>query len=77
MRLVLACDAGGLIQAGDSVYCMGPYVARCNKSGCDCGMIALNDAAFKDFPLQPINVISWIEMLQDADVVDEAGQAVG
>ena len=73
MRVVTACDAGGPIQAGDSVYCMGPYVARCNRSACECGMISLHDAAFTDLPLQHIAVILWSEMLGPDDVVDAAG----
>ena len=67
-----ACDAGGPIRAGDNVYCFGPYVARCNRNGCGCNMISLQDADFKDLPLQRIQVMTF-EILGVAYVVDPAG----
>ena len=70
VTMVVACDAGGPIQAGDNVCCMGPYVTKGRSCGCE--RIALQDLSFRDMPLEPLPVLEI--MWAGGNVVHEAGQ---
>lgn len=56
MWTLIACDAGGPIQAGDGLCWLGPYISK-TEEWQSCEMIAMQDAPFIDVPLQPLLVL--------------------